>query len=146
MQFAKRGREHLDELILLQLRDRGPVRGQRHIDFDVHEVEVRVAEPGVWATGNWWGRELAKPPFLGCKEEGIWVSMRIPSKKRETREEELTIKHNNPNPGVLPHGAHVPGLLLQFADCARARALTGIDQSGRDLDDDFTDWGPELFL
>ncbi len=48
VQLPQRHHEHLDELVLFELRFRSLVFRPRHVNLDGDHAEVRVAESGVW--------------------------------------------------------------------------------------------------
>ncbi len=114
--------EHLDELVLLELGLGILVRGQSHVDGDVHHAQVRVAEAGV-----------CQSPGQSTTESGTGV-------KKGDRQ---TIEHDGRR---LQHLGNVARLLLQLADGGLLGGLAGVDQAGGELDDDLVDGGAVLFL
>ena len=63
---------------------------------------------------------------------------------RQNAAQKLTIKHHHPY--IVSHSPHVSRLLLQLPHRALRRAFPSIHQAGWDLNNDFIDGWPELFL
>lgn len=63
---------------------------------------------------------------------------------RRNAAQKLTIKHHHPY--IVCHSPHVSRLLLQLPHRALRRAFPSIHQAGWDLNNDFINGWPELFL
>lgn len=59
-------------------------------------------------------------------------------------QKKLTIKHHHPY--ILCHCPHIAGLFFQLPHRALRRTFPSVHQAGWDLNNDFVNWRPELFL